>query len=257
MKAILHIARTEILEHRRQPWMLFILALNYTIWIVVFGTVFALLNRATGDPAALAILRQDLDSVGVALDAALQLATSTYGSVLFTNLPLFVAIMSGYSVLHDRACGTMPFLMLAPITRRQLLAGKLVGAMALPLLFHGLFVAVGCLAVGQMEVLAPFGDKMGGSAAWWIAYLLGGPASACFVGSLGTVISALSRDVRTSMQYTSFFIGLLSLGFGFALVDGIGWGYVPQLLFAAGCGVAAVVTLLFGARLLSRDVAPS
>jgi len=257
MKAILHIARTEMLEHRRQPWMLFILALNYTIWIAVFGAVFAVLSRASADPAAMDILRRDLDSVGVALDAALTLASSTYGSVLFTNLPLFVAIMSGYSVLHDRACGTMPFLMLAPITRRQLLAGKLVGAMALPLLLHVVFVGVGCLVVGRLDILAPFADKMGGSPAWWIAYLLGGPASACFVGALGTVISALSRDVRTSMQYTSFFIGLLSLGFGFALVDGIGWGYGPQLLFAAGCGAAAVVTLLFGARLISRDVAPS
>jgi len=257
MRAILHIARTEVLEHRRQPWMLFILVLNYSLWIGVFATVFVLLERAAADPVALASLRQDLDSVGVALDAALKLATSTYGSVLFTNLPLFVAIMSGYSVLHDRTCGTMPFLMLAPITRRQLLAGKLLGAMALPCLFHLLFVGIGCLLVGRLPILEPFGAKMGGSIAWWIAYLLGGPASACFVGSLGTVISALSRDVRTSMQYTSFFIGLLSLGFGFALVDGIGWGYGPQLLFAAGCGAAAVVTLLFGARLISRDVAPS
>ena len=49
----------------------------------------------------------------------------------------------------------------------------------------------------------------------WVAFLVGAPASAAFVGALGTVISALSRDVRTSMQYTSFFIGLLSLGIGF------------------------------------------
>ena len=136
MKAILHIARTEILEHRRQPWMLFILVLNYAIWITVFGTAFVLINHAAGDPVALAAMRCELDSYGLDLDTILRTAAFSYGSMMFTNLPLFVAIMSGYSVLHDRACGTMPFLMLAPITRRQLLAGKLLGAMALPLLLH-------------------------------------------------------------------------------------------------------------------------
>ncbi|MFH1812248.1 MAG: hypothetical protein ABIJ09_26155, partial [Pseudomonadota bacterium] len=79
-------------------------------------------------------------------------------------------------------------------------------------------------------------------------------ASAVFVGALGTVISALSRDMRTSMQYTSFFIGLLSLGFGFVLVDGIPRGATLQAVFAGGCLVAAALTLLLGARLISADV---
>ena len=56
------------------------------------------------------------------------------------------------------------------------------------------------------------------------------------------------------MQYTSFFIGLLSLGFGFVLVDGITQGPLVQLALALGCLVAAIVTLLIGARLISRDV---
>lgn len=187
-------------------------------------------------------------------DAFLQLATSTFASLSFTNLPLFVAIMSGTSVLHDRECGTMPFLMLAPVTRLQLLLGKLAGAMAIPLLCHLVFVGVSSLLLGRLEVLAPFAHKFGASPAWWIAFLLGAPASAAFVGALGTVISALSTDVRTSMQYTSFFIGLLSLGFGFVLVDGITQGPWVQLGFALGCLLTAAVTLVIGARLISRDV---
>ena len=74
-------------------------------------------------------------------------------------------------------------------------------------------------------------------------------------GALGTVISALSRDVRTSMQYTSFFIGILS--FGFVLVDGISKGTALQVLYAGGCIIAAALTLLFGAWLISRDVTVS
>ena len=254
MKRCIRIAQTEVLEHRRQPWMLFILAANYALWIFIFGTLFLVFERVASRPVAFAALKQQLSVVGISLDTFLQVATSTFGSLNFTNLPLYVAIMSGTSVLHDRECGTMPFLMLAPITRRQLLLGKLAGATAIPLLFHLFFVGTSSLLLGRLGSLAPFTHKFGASPAWWIAFLAGAPASALFVGALGTVISALARDVRTSMQYTSFFIGLLSLGIGFILVDGIAKGVLLQTVYAGCCIAAAALTILFGARLISRDV---
>ena len=254
MKRLLRIARTEVLEHRRQPWMLFILALNYALWIAVFGVLFLFVNQLASAPQTLASFKQQLSGFGIEFDAFLQLATSTFGSLSFTNLPLFVAIMSGTSVLHDRECGTMPFLMLAPITRLQLLTGKLAGAMALPLAFHLVFVGASSLWFGRLESLAPYAQKFGASPAWWMAFLLGAPASAAFVGALGTVISARSRDVRTSMQFTSFFIGLLSLGFGAVLVDGLSKGLALQFGFALACLVGAALTLGLGARVISKDV---
>jgi ABC-type transport system involved in multi-copper enzyme maturation permease subunit len=243
-----------VLEHRRQPWMLFILVVNYALFDLVFGVVFFGVDRIAQSPADLATLQEQLAGYGVQLHAFLQVATSTFGSLLFTNLPLFVAIMSGTSVLHDRECGTMPFLMLAPVTRLQLLVGKLAGAMAIPLLLHVVLVGASSLAFGGLASLAPYAPKLGGSPAWWVAFLVGAPAAAAFVGALGTVISALSRDIRTSMQFTSFFIGLLSLGIGLVLVDGITQGLALQVAFAVGCLVAAAATLALGARLISTDV---
>ena len=257
MRRFLCIARTEVLEHKRQPWMIFILAANYAIFIVVFGALFLGIDNLASRPEGLLQLRQQMAGFGVALETFLQLATSTFGSLCFTNLPLYVAIMSGTSVLHDRECGTMPFLMLAPLTRGQLLAGKLVGAMTIPLVLHLLFVGTSSLLLGRLESLTPYAHKLGASPAWWLAFLVGAPASAGFVGALGTVISALSRDVRTAMQYTSFFIGLLSLGIGFVLVDGIARGAALQVGFAAGCVVATALTLLIGARLISKDLMSS
>jgi len=257
MRRLLRIARTEVLEHRRQPWMIFILAANYALWILLFGALFLIINGISSRPETLAPLKQQLAGFGVDLDAFMQLATSTFGSLTFTNLPLYVAIMSGLSVLHDRECGAMPFLMLAPITRRHLLVGKLAGAMTIPLVFHLLFVGTSSVLLGRLESLAPFAHKLGASPAWWVAFLVGAPTSAAFVGALGTVISALSRDVRTSMQYTSFFIGLLSLGIGFVLVDGISKGVLFQVVYAGGCIVTTALTLLFGAWLISKDVTAS
>ena len=257
MKRILRIARTEVLEHSRQPSMIVILAVNYILWILVFGIVFLILGSVTRHPALMEMFRAQLADFGVDLNAFLKVATSSFGSLMFTNLPLFVAIMSGTSVLHDRECGTMPFLMLAPLTRRKLLLGKLLGAMVIPLLFHLVFVGTSSLLLGSIDALAPFAYKFGGTPAWWVAFLLGAPASAAFVGALGTVISALSRDIRTSMQFTSFFIGLLSLGIGYVLVDGAAKGVSMQLTYAMVCLAASGLIMIFGAWLISKDVSVS
>lgn len=255
MRHLWRIAKTEVLEHRRQPWMLFILVANYLLWGGVFGVVFFFLDVALTDPQSRALVEQQLRANGVELGATVKLATSTFGSLLFTNLPLFVAIMSGSSVMHERECGALPFLMLAPVTRLQLLIGKLAGAMAFPLLFHFTLAGSCSLLVSQLPVVAPYAAKLGGSSAWWVAFLLGAPASAAFVGALGTVISALARDVRTSMQFTSFFIGILSLGIGYVLIDGTSAGVPTQLTYAAGCLVGAFVIAWAGSKLISRDLA--
>lgn len=257
MSVVWRIARTEVLEHWRQPWMLGVLVLGYVLWVVPFGVGAVMLDEASRQPEALAQLQQQLRAAGMAFDAALWMATSSFLAVAFTNLPLYVAIMSGYSILHDRDHATLPFLMLAPLSRRQLVLGKLLGALAIPLLLHVVFTGGGVLLLGQIKVLHRYSHAFGGSAAWWVAFAVGAPASALAVGALGTVVSALSSDVRTSMQYTSFFIGLLSLGIGFALVDGLSRGLGLQLAFAGGCLVAAALILLLGARLISRDITPS
>lgn len=248
------IAATEVLEQRRQPSMLFVLVVNYALWLLVFGFVFAWLDGLDADPEARALIEEQLAATGVELEAMLRVAVSTFGSLLFTNLPLYVAIFSGNSVLHDRSLGTLPFLMLAPVTRWELLVGKLAGAMAIPVVLHASFVGLGCLLLSQLEVLSGF-PVFSGGAAWWVALLLGAPASAALVGAIGTVISALSPDVRTSMQTTSFVIGLLSLAIGYALVDALAEGVELQLAFAVACVVLAGVALQVGARIISRDVA--
>lgn len=269
MSAIFQVARTEILEHRRQPWMLLVLVLNYLLWTVVPTVLLTMLDTVASNPATRDILHQQLATAGLAggedaLRTVLGLLVSTVMSILLTNLPLFVAIMSGYSVLHDRDQATLPFLMLAPVSRSKLLGGKLLGAMAFPVVLHLVFVGLATLLLSRLSVLAPFSHQLGGSGAWWVAYLVGTPAAAVLVGALGTVISGLSRDVRTSMQFTSFFIGLLSLAFGFVLVDsipapdptGATSGVAVQIAFAVVSVLLGLATLVAGAKIISRDINP-
>ncbi len=95
------LARTEILEQRRQPAMLFVLVLNYLVILGVFVAGFFYVNAAIADPATREALTEQLTANGVELDALLRVAVSTFGSLLFTNLPLYVAVFSANSVLHD------------------------------------------------------------------------------------------------------------------------------------------------------------
>lgn len=251
MKRVLHVARTEMLEHRRQPWMLVILSINYLVIAALYAASVWALGTLEATPDVLALVAQQVEGLNAGnletfLTSMRAGADSAFGALLFTNLPLFVAIMSGYSVLHDRTHGTLPFLMLAPLSRYQLLLGKLLGAIALPLALHFGFVGGTTLFIGVPE---------GALGAWIVSFVLGAPASAMLVGALGTVISALSRDVRTSMQFTSFFIGWLSLAFGFVLVNLVSEGVGLQLAFAFGCVTTAVVILFAGSRIVSRELA--
>ncbi len=256
---IFKVARTEIIEHRRQPWMLAILVVNYVLWGGIFLLAVMALDTIAGNEEALRQLIAQQPALravgdGDVLANLRQLATSTFGALLFTNLPLFVAIMSGYSVLHDRSVGALPFLMLAPLSRLQLLTGKLLGALAIPYILHLVFVGPLSWVVLQFDSMQPHAVQLGGSAAWWVAYLAGAPASAMFVGGIGTVISALARDVRTSMQWISFVIGVLSLIFGWVLFDAVKFGAGVELGFVAGTLIGTGMMLVIGSRLISRDL---
>jgi ABC-type transport system involved in multi-copper enzyme maturation permease subunit len=255
MKRFLRIAKTEILEHRRQPWMIFILALTYVLLIAGLGAATVFYTRVAGSPDELARARDSLfTATGMELDAALRIGIKFYSTGMFGNLSVFVAINSAISVLHDREAGTMPFLMLAPVTRAQLLVGKLAGAMGIPLVFHVVFVGGGALLFGRIAVLAPFSGNFGGSPTWWVAFVIGAPAAAIFLGALGTLISALSRDFRTSTQYVNFILSFLGAGVGAVLADPTGAGADLQALFAGGSLLASMAMLFLGARLISRDV---
>lgn len=250
MNPILLIARTEVLEQRRQPWMVFILALNYVLTTAACTAAFLAFDQPDIRQQLAAALRP----VGGSFELLVGVVVTSFQTWSLTTLPLYVAFLSGTSVLHDRDCGTLPFLLLAPVTRLQLLAGKLLGVLAIPLLLHLTLVGASTLAVAPIPVLAPYAPVLGGSAAWWVAFLCGAPAAGALTGALGTVISARSRDVRTSIQFTSFSFGFLSMGIGYVLVDAVAEGVASQALFATGCLGMAAACLLVGARLIGREV---
>ena len=136
------------------------------------------------------------------------------------------------------------------MSRVELVVGKLMGLMAIPIVLHLVFMGLSAGLFGGIGVLASESARFGGSSAWWVAYLFGAPASAAAVGVMGIIVSSLARDVRTSWQTMSFGFGMLSLGLGFVMGDQISFGADVQAGLGVACLALAAVGVAIAARLL-------
>jgi ABC-type Na+ efflux pump permease subunit len=253
VNAALRIAAREWREQWREPAS--VLAPIAT-FVVIDGLVAALavsLGRVAAHPARDAILAQ----VGLApavLDEAAHLAVQTHAFLGFTQLIGLCAVNAGQAILHDRQCGTLSFLLMAPVPRPAFLAGKLAGAIALPLAAGSLANLAGALALAASPPTAAAGaGALPGAAGWWIAWALGAPAWCAFVGAIATGIGAVSRDVRTAQQsvwLVLLFASILGAGLLTSQLDD---GAVACLGVALAGAVGAALALAACASSLGRD----
>ncbi len=257
MSPVLRVARTEVLEHWRQPSMLLIMVVTYVAFIAAFGIAFLAIQIVSTDPTMMALVQVQLDAAGIDFDALVYTGSAGFVTMVFWNLPLYCALIGANSVLHERTYGTMPFVMLSPLTRFQLLVGKLIGVMAIPTLLHLGFVGLSTLLLSRLAILESSGAMMGGSGSWWIAFLFSTPLMAVLITSIGTVISALSRDVRTALLYTQFLTALFGIASSALIVDMLKETAVVQVVFSVVCFFGGLAALTIGARLISRDVPPT
>lgn len=252
---ILHLARREWLEQRRQPAMLAVIASLFTLVGGLALSALALLEWAASDPGATDALGALLGGDG---PAALHLLSGTvvtaYSFLVFSQLLGIAAVLAGHAVLHDRQCGTLTFLLLAPVRRHELVLGKVLGVIGPSV---GLYLAIsggGSLIASSMSVARAHGAYLPVNPAWWIAFLGGGPVLAVLVATVCTVISAQARDVRTAQQGVWFLMFFATFACGALLTQALPAGVGTQLgvLVAGLLGVAGAVAV--GAAAITRDL---
>jgi ABC-type transport system involved in multi-copper enzyme maturation permease subunit len=217
-----------------------------------------LLQEVASDPRYLANLALWLPADGLDPAAALQALAGTvvtfFDWLVFTQFLGFAAVLAGHSVLHDRQVQALPFLLLAPIRRYELLLGKVLGAVAIPLVLYA-FISGGASALAaSLPVAAPYADRLPTAPAWWVAFLLGGPAWAVFVCAVCAIVSSLARDVRTAQQGVWFVMFFATFACGWLLSSLLPRGVGVQLLVAGLGAVAGAVALAAGAQVISRDL---
>jgi len=258
IRRILRIARREWLEQLRQPWMIAaIFGLFAAIGLLVVLAL-TLLNHVAGHPELAAQLVHWLPAAGDDPQRLITgLVTSTVSLsnwLIFTQFLGIVAVLAGHAVLHDQQVHTLPFLLLAPISRAELLAGKVLGAIGLPFVLYVFVSGSASTLAAMLPVTAPVADRLPPAAAWTIAFFAGGPLWAMVVASLCAIVSTLSRDVRTAQQAVWFVMFFATFVCGYLLAVLVPRGALVQLAVAGAGALATWGILAAGSQIISRDL---
>jgi ABC-type transport system involved in multi-copper enzyme maturation permease subunit len=258
MSRIWAIVHREWTENLRQRWLLVTLGgqlaliSGAALWLLSF------LERFSQIPNGDRKLAYWAEVLGLPLtDPMNQLVGLVVGAMdylVLTQLLGMTAVLAGHAALHDRQTGTLPFLLLAPIRRMELLIGKVLGALSLPLAFY---LTIGGVSIGwaaTMPVSAGQAAYLPPSGGWMVAFFLGAPAWATLVGALCVSISSIARDVRTSQQAAWVLVFFATFVVGPLLVNLMALGAFAQLVIAGVGALLSVVALGFASLLISRDL---
>jgi ABC-type transport system involved in multi-copper enzyme maturation permease subunit len=258
MKRLYALIRREWMENIRQRWLLFTLGSQLAIialgalWLLSFLDGFSQIKNGDKKLAFWA------DVMGMPLEDPMnQLVGLVVGAMdylVLTQLLGMTAVLAGHAALHDRQCGTLPFLLLAPIRRFELLVGKVLGALSVPLAFYLVIGGSTIGAAAMMDVTVSQAAYLPPSGGWMVAFLFGAPAWAIFVGALCVAISSVARDVRTSQQAAWVLVFFATFVVGPLLVNLMSAGAEVQIIIGmAGLGLAGLA-LGFASILISRDL---
>jgi ABC-type transport system involved in multi-copper enzyme maturation permease subunit len=257
MSRILHLARREWLELARQPVMLAVVGgLIVAIAAFVLAAV-GLLQLVSADPAGVESFEAWFPALGlggVRLGEVVGLVVTLGNFLIFTQYLGIASVLAGHTVLHDRQTHALPYLLLAPITRLELLLGKVLGAIGLPTLLFWVVDAVTMGLVAAMPVSAGASAVLPPQPAWLVAWLVGAPAWALGVGVVCAIVSAVARDVRTAQQLVWFVLFFATFTAGYLLAGRLADGVLVQVVVAAMGGALALGGLAVGARVISRDL---
>jgi ABC-type Na+ efflux pump permease subunit len=254
---IVTIAAREAREIVRQPATMASIASLFTAIAMLLVVALVLLQLVATVGEADEALRAWLQALGLGSADVSDLYGLVVGAGAFLLVTQYLGIcgvLAGHTLLHDRLCGTLPFLLLAPVGRAELLAGKVAGALVAP---TALYLVTQILVMGGAAAL-PLGGASAGvlppSPTWVVAALIGGPVWAAAIAVVCAIVSALARDVRAAQQGVWLIMLFATLGAGYLLAGRLADGVLVQLLVAAGGAGLAAAALAVGGRILSRDL---
>ncbi|MCB9692843.1 MAG: ABC transporter permease subunit [Alphaproteobacteria bacterium] len=250
---ILHIARREWTEQLRHPAMLAICAVLLGLITALTLAALAGLSLIQGEERLAALAALTDAPPALFLDTAVTGTLYAFDFLVYSQYLGFVGVIAGHALLHDRQLGTLPFLLLAPVSRTHLLAGKVLGALGPLTAVVVVLVAAGGLVAAAMPVTAGHDALAARTASWWAALLLAGPSWGAFVATATVVTSSLAHDVRLAQQAVWFVVFFVQLAVAF-LITGSLDSLVAQLLAAALGSLATAAALAVGTQVLTRDL---
>ncbi|MFK7930389.1 MAG: ABC transporter permease [Myxococcota bacterium] len=257
MTRLLTIAGREVRELIRQPLMIGFVGALY-VFIAGYLTLAAVLVQAVDlDPVATKTFGETLVAFGVGDMAPADIVgwiVNLGNFLVFSQYLGISSVLAGHTILHERQSNTLPFLLLAPVSRAEVLLGKVLGAIALPTALYLAVATCTMSLIAALPLASPHADLLPPSPAWWVAAYLGGPIWALGVGIICATLSAMSKDVRTAQQGVWFVMFFATFSAGYLLAGRLGDGALTQLIVAALAIALAGGALLVGSMVISREL---
>jgi ABC-type Na+ efflux pump permease subunit len=260
---IFHVARREWLEQLRQPAMMISVGSLFSMIAALYVTAVVLLELIRRTPEAQAGLMMWLPALGmgsgdgdplVALGSLATIAVSLGSWLIFTQYLGITSVIAGHTVLHDRERGALPFLLLAPLRRTELLAGKVIGAIGPATLIYFVIAGSASVVAASTGVTAGASARLPPSPGFIIAFLLGGPTWAAAVGGVASVLSGVASDVRTAQQGVWLVMFFATFGCGYLVAGLMDRGAGVALAVAVLGALCAAAVLWVGGQVISRDL---
>ena len=257
MSRVFVIARRELLELLRQPWMLVFIGGLYVligVYLLVAGGLVQAVDLTEESRTLFMDNIAALGFDGLTPEEIIGWVIALGNFLTFTQYLGISSVLAGHTVLHERQTHTLPFLLLAPVTRAELLLGKVLGAICIPTVLY-LGVAGGVMGLlSLLPLSAPHAAVLPPTPAWFVAVLFGGPLWSLGVGLICVTLSAMSKDVRTAQQGVWFVMFPATLSAGYLLAGRMEDGVLTQAVVGALALVLAGAALLVGSQVISRDL---
>jgi ABC-type transport system involved in multi-copper enzyme maturation permease subunit len=256
MNRIFAVIAREWRENTRQRWLLVTLATQLGLIALGAAWVLGQVDWLAALPNGEKKLEYWSDVLGMplSLTGLVALAVQALDYLVLSQLLGMTAVIAGHAALHDRQCGTLPFLLLAPLRRVELLVGKVIGALSVPLAMYLLIGGATMAYVATFAVTEPVRSMLPPSPGWMVAFFLGAPAWSVCIGALCVAISSLAHDVRTAQQAAWMLVFVATFLVGPLLVSLMPYGPIVQLMIAAvGLGLAAL-SIFIATLVVSREL---
>lgn len=259
-KNLLQIAKKDLTEVRSNPQLLAPLLIVPIIFSIVLPLIFSL--AIPSDPGNLGSLnidqiRQDLGlgrNVPIGGLLLLWIVNSELKPFMLLVPTMFTMIIASDSIAGEKERKTIESFLVLPLTDREIIIGKVLGAF-----IPGLVAAWLSFAIMGVTVNVAAGPALGGylaifgDLAWWVLMILAVPLVAFMSTLFMVLISSIARNTRAAQQYSIIIIlpviALVIGGFSGAFTMSV----VGILVFSGIIGIVTLFLAFITTKRLNRE----
>jgi len=176
-----------------------------------------------------------------------------------SNLPFYLlmpavipTVISSYSIVGEKKCGTLEPLLATPVSTRDVLAGKTLAAVIPSVAITWVSFAIYSLLVNSMT-FDIFGYTIVPDLIWLVALMVTAPLLSIMSVYLSVVVSSRVSDIRAAQQVSAVFVIPVLSVFILELFGYLSLTLAMIILLSIVIGIVDLVLVMASARAFRRD----